>query len=53
MQEFYELNKDLEYNSENCMSVIYPNIVHTIKVENRSISDIHKEVLEIFKANRI
>lgn len=47
------LNKDLEYNSENCMSVIYPNIVHTIKVENRSISDIHKEVLEIFKANRI
>ena len=47
------LNKSLEYNSENYMPAIYPNIVHTIKVENRSISDIRKEVLEVFKANRI
>lgn len=32
---------------------ICPNVTHTIKVGNRSIADIHKEVLAVFKANRI
>lgn len=32
---------------------ICPGVTHTIKVGNRSIADIHNEVLAVFKANRI
>lgn len=33
--------------------MIYPKVMHTIKVDNRSIADIHNEVIAAFKANRI
>ena len=33
--------------------MIYPKVMHTIKVDNRSIDDIHNEIIAAFKANRI
>ena len=46
------VNKVLDYDN-NTGYTIYPNVIHTINVDNRSIADIRKEVIEVFKLNRI
>lgn len=46
------LNNRLAYDNSTAYT-IYPNVIHTINVDNRTIADIHKEVIEVFKLNRI
>ena len=46
------LNNRLAYDNSTAYT-IYPNVIHTINVDNRTIADIHKEVVEVFKLNRI
>lgn len=46
------VNKVLDCDN-NTGYTIYPNVIHTINVDNRSIADIRKEVIEVFKLNRI
>lgn len=46
------LNNRLAYDNSTAYT-IYPNVIHTINVNDRCIKDIHKEVIEVFKLNRI
>ena len=46
------LNNRLAYDNSTAY-IIYPNVIHTINVDDRTIADIHKEVVEVFKLNRI
>lgn len=46
------INNTLDYNNSTRYT-IYPNVIHTINVDNRTIADIRKEVIEVFKLNRI